>query len=284
MKMIKRIKRIPLWNILPISLLSLLLSSIAPGYACANNNPLLLGFFPYVSPEKLLAHQKVLIDYLSQALSRPIAIVSAKNMATYIQNVRGRQYDIIYSAPHLARYSEINNDYKRIVMTDHSIQGFYLVLKDSPYTELNSLKGKVLAMVPRFAIMTQVSMEELAEYGLWNGKNITIKYVSSHNNAIYSVLNRESDAGLTGLKLYLRLPAEQKQKLRVLEASRELPGFIIMGKADLSDEMIELLKSVFMGFNRTVARENYLFNGFRPIEEYTMRHLDPYISVFNKIE
>ena len=86
------------------------------------------------------------------------------------------------TAPHLGRLAEKRDGYKRIAHTLHEVQGVYLTSKDSDIHNLEDLKGKLLTMVGRAAIITQMAEHQLRGLGLEDGKNITFRFTRTHNN------------------------------------------------------------------------------------------------------
>jgi len=241
--------------------------------------PLTIGMFPYVAPAKLITHQKGLIKHLEKGLTRPINMVTAKNFKIFIQNAKKGQYDLLYSAPHLAYFLEKNLGYKRIAMTQHHIQGVFIVQKKSPYKKLTDLKGSKIAITSPLAILHQIAIAQLTKSGLTKGKDYSLNITKSHDNSIFSLFNGESDAAVTGIKIWKRLDSSYKNGLRLLVPSDKIPGFIIMAKPDLSTNIINKLRLQALSFNQTMAGKKYLFTGITRIDDKTMQSLAKYSTI-----
>ena len=245
----------------------------------AADKPISFGFFPYVSPAKLIKHQKGLIDHFTQGISQPISISTASNFREYIDNVKAGKYDIIYSAPHLARLAEIKYGYQRISMTTHKIRAFLLVPKQSDHKNITDLKHKTIAIGPPLAIVHQIAVQTLHDQGMQQGKDYTLNVTKTHDNAIFSLINGDSDAAITGIKIWKTLRPHYKNKLRVLSSSIKSPGFMILGNSKIPKTTIEKLKSLSASFNKTPAGQKYLFNSLKPIDNNSMKEMDNYITV-----
>jgi len=164
-------------------------------------------------------------------------------------------------------------------MTNHTIKGYYLVRKDSPYKNMSDLRNKTIAMASPLALLSQGAIAELKEAGLKEHENITIQTTTTHNNAIFAVLNKKADAAITGVKIWMQMPERQKKYLRILAKGKDLPGFIIMGNTGLPAETIQNLQNALLLFDTKPAGKKYLFRGFKKIDNATMQSLDAYTAI-----
>lgn len=246
----------------------------------AEINTVTIGIFPYASTSKLIKHHNNLQKHITNATDLSISLVTAKDFTTYYKNATKFEYDLIYSPPHLARFFEKQYGYHRVAMTTHQIRGVYIVKKESTYQTLSDLKDKTISMAPAKTIVAQLAIQELQANNLYAEKNITIKTVNTHNNAIYDAIKGDSDAAVTGIKLWKKLLPEHKNKLRELSQTKPTSGFIILAKPDLGKDKITTLQNAFLSFNDTLAGKTYLFKGFKLIDDEVMNALDFHAKVF----
>jgi len=261
-------------------LISFIFLALSSQQLFAKSEPLVLAFFPYVNPSKILIHNKGMRQFLETELNRPVTIVMAKNSKTYVENMKKNSYDLLFSPPHLGRYSELKYGYKNIVMTANNIQGYYIVRKNSKLKTLSDLKGKKIAMASPLTIVHQIAVDDFKKLGLVNGENMTISVIKNHMNSIFSVLKGFNDAALTGVKLWKRLPQKYKKDLRLLAKSSKTSGFFIMGNSRLDDSLIQKIQTSLLKFHTSTDGKNYLFKGFKKIDKKTSQSMDKYISVF----
>lgn len=250
------------------------------GISWSNEAPLTLAIFPYVSPAKLVAHQNNIAIHVSQNTDFELSLATAKNPATFIDRLGKLEYDLIYSPPHLARFAEKEYGYQRVVMTKHQIRGIFLVSKDSPYQSIADLKNRTISIAPVKTLLHQMALQQLKDQGLAPGQDIHIKTANTHNNAIYNLLMHDSEAALAGIKIFQEMPEEKKGLLRELAATKPISGFVVMARSDLEQTVIDQLQVAFLSFDSSPAGANYLFKGFKLIDDLSMRNLDPYSKIF----
>jgi len=246
----------------------------------AENKTLTLGIFPYVSSSKLITHNKNLQKHINNTSQYRASLVSANDVLTYINKLTKYNYDLIFCAPHLARFVEKKYAYQRIAMTTHHIRGVYLARKDTSIYSAADLKGKKLSMTPATSILHQIVLKQLKKHDIIPGYNIELKTAKTHNNAIYDVLNNDSDAAVTGMNLWTNLPLDSKKKLRQFTKTDAVSGFIVLAKPDIDKASIKNIQKLFLSFNKTPAGKAYIFKGFRLITDQDMEALDSYASVF----
>jgi len=59
---------------------------------------------------------------------------------------------------------------------------------------------------------------------------------------------------------------------------------LVMAKKDLSKNLVTKLQQFTLDFNSTPAGQKYLFQGFKSIDNATMKELDVYSGVFTNIK
>ena len=239
-----------------------------------------LGIFPYASTSKLISHHKNVKKHINKTTRLNVSLVTAKNLSAYMNNIANNKYDLIYSAPHAARYAEKKYGYQRVAMTSHHIRGVILVKKDSAIKSLSDLENKKLAIAPAKTILHQVALNHLQENNIIPGSNIHLKTVNTHNTAIYEVIKGDSDAAVTGIKLWKKLNPNHKKSLRKLTNTKATTGFIILAKPQLKKSLIKKLQNSFLSFNNTLAGKTYIFRGFKKISDLEMKSLDFHSRVF----
>lgn len=264
----------------------LLLVLLISPCAVLAQDPVRFGIFPYVSPGKLVQFHRPLKDYLERTLQRPVGLVSAPDFESFVQRTDAGEYDYILTAPHMGRLAEVRSGYQRIAHTLHVVQGIFLARADSGIHTLADLENKTVTMAARVSIIFQMAEYKLQQLGLKDGENLTIRETSTHNNAMYSPLRGESDASVTGILLWNKLGHTNKQQLRVIGTTPEIPGFMLMANAHVPAEEVARVRRAVLDFKNTQEGETYFrvtgLQGFTPIADETMESLDPYIKVFDR--
>ena len=244
----------------------------------AQQKPLRLGIFPYLSVLKITQHNKSLKEYLEKKLKRPIIIVSEKNIQDYLNGVKKGSYDLLFTAPHIGRYGQIKASYHPIAVTYQYIQGYFIVKKNSSIKDLSGLKNKVISMAPPIALIHQTAVKDLETQNIYLGKNIRYLEASSHTKAIINLLQKRCDVAITGVNIWKKLPKKHKSQLQVLKKSIKNPGFLLMGHTSLKKDLIHTIRKHLLKFHASKEGVNYLFKGYKKITPGTMAKLDQYID------
>lgn len=248
-------------------------------YSLAAETSIRLGLFPYVNPAKLIEHHKLFVEYLEASTGVRIQIVTSADYQTFLQRTRDNEFDIILTAPHFGRLAEIRDGYQRIAMTSHDVQGIYMVKSDSRIQNMTELKSKRLTIAEPSSIIYRIVVQQLREeYGLENGKNIEIISSGNHNNAIYALIRGESEVTVTGINLYRGFIKTRGLIVRKIGETKKIPGFMFMANRDVSVQLVEQFKSAALDFSATDAGKNYVFHGYKEIDDNTMRLLDTYTN------
>ena len=246
----------------------------------ANNSSLILGVIPYVSTSKIIIHNNIVRKHLNNSTKYDVTLVSAKSLKTYIDNLKEYKYDIILSAPHLARFVEKKYGYQRVAMSTHTIRGVYVTKKTSSISSIADLKGKVVSLISPKSLIHQMTIKQISENDIDPHIDIRIKPVKTFNNAIYDVLNGYSHATVTGIKIWQELPVKVKKNLKKIAQTDPTSGFIILAKPSLNKQTINTIQSSLLEFNDMDYAKSYIFQGFRLIKDNDMKSLDFHSKIF----
>jgi phosphonate transport system substrate-binding protein len=245
-----------------------------------------LGVFPYVTAGQLAEFHAPLKNYIAKSLGRPTVLVTAPDFLTFDERTHLGEYDLILTAPHFGRLAERRDAYRRVARTLHNVQAVVLVPKDSDIRQLADLKGKRIMVAQPVSVIYQLAVEMLKQKGLMPGKNITIIDTRTHNNAMYAPLRNEADAGVTGILLWEKFTGKEKDRLRVIATTRGVPGFMLMAHPRMAKRDVDKLRQALLSFHKTPNGELYFsgagLKGFGPIDDASMRSLDPYTAIITQ--
>ena len=263
--------------------LAALVSILVSGPVYADEQHIQFGIFPYVSPGQLVKFHNPLRAYMEETLGVKVGLVTAPSFKDFVARTKQGKYDIIMTAPHLGKLAEVQG-YKRIAHSMHEVQGIYLVRKDSDIKQLTDLKGKVITLIGRAAIITQMVEYQLKSLGMEDGKDFTFRFTRTHNNAMYAPLRGESDASVTGILLFNKIGEEDRKNVRVIGKTPVAPGFLVMAGKRITEEQRNKLMNALLNYINTPAGKEYLKTTglvrFERITDQEMQDLEPYIQIF----
>ena len=241
--------------------------------------PLTFGIFPYVSHQQMVAYYTPLRDCLQQAGGQKFTIITAPDFPTFRDRTREGAYDIILTAPHLARLAEKESGFKRVAITRYRVHGVVVVTKDSPVRQLSDLRGKSLSIPPATSIVHMLALELLRGKGLQPERDFTLHVQQNMQNVLVAPLHGDSDASAVGFASWNGF--ERQDMLRVIAKTAEVPGLIIMAHPRVSKATIASLRRALFAFGDTAEGKAYFaatkHGAWLPVDDATMRALDPYV-------
>ncbi|MBA3033641.1 MAG: phosphate/phosphite/phosphonate ABC transporter substrate-binding protein [Gammaproteobacteria bacterium] len=254
--------------------------------AAANHGELVFGVYPYLSPSQTVEQFAPLKTHLSKVLGRPVSLRSAPDFSKFVERTRAGEYDIIFTAPHMGRIAEKRDGYHPLAQTGYPIVVVVVTKNNSPVESLGALHNRSLAVGTQLSMTYQIMNQALGKTGLELGKNVQFIDTATFSNVLTAVLRGEADAGATGTLLWDSAPAAQRSQLREIYRSPPVPGFLLLGHPRLGAETLKQLQHALFGFAETPHGHTYFAKtqqiDFRPLDAATMKHIDPFVAVFEK--
>ena len=234
-------------------LLCAILLALAPFFLLARpslaaEKPLILGVFPYVSGFSVVSKFTPLRDYLAAELKRPVQVYTAHDFRTFIERTQRGDYDIVLTAPHLARLAILEANYAPLATYKATLQTLIVVKKDSPYTRLADLRGKSIAIPDKLAIVTLLGTQLLRDANLRENQDYALVATLSHSSAALSVQYGQHDAAIIGSNPFSQLTPEAQAGLRILARSAPVPTQYYVAHKRLGSRQITRLQSLLVAF------------------------------------
>lgn len=97
-------------------------------------------------------------------------MVSAPGFKAFRDRTRSGRYDLIYTAPHMARLAELESGYQRAFMPTHRGRPIFLAKQDAGIQTLKDLENRKISLPPPKAINHHVALKALEAQGLVKGR------------------------------------------------------------------------------------------------------------------
>jgi len=245
--------------------------------------PLEVGVFPYLSTRALLATYQPLQQYLSQQLRRPVIIVTAPDMRTFVERTQAGAYPFVVTAPHFARLAQREAGYRPLLRAKRDLTGVVLVADGGAVREVADLRGKTLATPDALAIITHLGLNLLRAQGLTPGKDVAIEEMPSHSSAVLAVKHGAVAAAVVSNTAFLQMPADHRTGLRVLTQTPQVPHVMLLAGRDVApqdaDRFVQLVRDFV---DNTPEGRKFIdglgYLGLRPPTETELRSLDIYLE------
>lgn len=241
-----------------------LLPSLAPAAAPA----LVLALKPDKNPDALLAEKAALERFLGEQLGRPARVIIPLTPAVIIEGFANGTVDLGYlSATDLARAGKLGG--ARLLLAgefpngQRSYRSLWLALRDRPYRDVTELRGRPVA----FASKTSTSgfvvpLWDLRRRGLVSEKGNPEEFFGRGNvffgvgyvSAVERVFAGEAEAAAVSDYVFEQdkhLTAEQRARLRIVQAQGPVPSHVIAVRASLPAAEVAAVRAALLAFNET---------------------------------
>jgi len=255
--------------------------------AAAKGDTLVLGVFPYLSASQMMEQLSPLVKRMEEALGKKITMVSAPDFLSYVERTARGEYDLVLTAPHTGRLAETRDGWQLVVQSGQKTATVLLVRKDSGLHRISDLRGRTMAVGNRRSVTYLLAEEALIQQGLSPGKDFNIVETATFSNVVQSVFLGEVDAGATPTLLWdtwQYVNHEQHDQLReIFRAKPAAPSFLVMVNPEMSREVINRLAASLLSYHETPEGKAFFrksqFESFLPLDEATMKGIDPYVHV-----
>lgn len=266
-------------HILSLLVVALMSVSVSARAEPAAQSALELGVFPYLSTRAMLATYQPLQHYLEQQMQRPVLIVTAPDMRTFVERTQAGAYPFVVTAPHFARFAQTEAGYRPLLRAKRDLRGVIVVSARSGIRDVAALRGKTVATPDALAIVTELGQALLRGNGIQPGKDVRMQEFPSHNSAALSVANGTVDAAIVSITAFIQLPEQQKQGLRVLAQTSEVPHVMFLASPRVPSKDVERFLELMRQFvEQTDDGKQFIeslgYLGLRPPTEPELRSLD----------
>lgn len=249
--------------------------------------PLEIGITPYYSTRLLFEQYEPLRSHLAATLRREVFLVTAKDFRAFAQRTRERAYRFLFSVPHLGRLAEVDDGYRPLLQMKAKLRGTFLVRQDSSSRVLADLRHRSVSTPDPLAIITMMGEQALAAAGLRPGETVATVSKPSHNAAVLSVLNGETDAALVWHSTVASMDRDTAGRLRVLGDTEEIPVFILfLAAPGVPKEEADAVRDAVLGFAATEAGQVFqkqtAYGSLAPVRSEELAPLDSYLPAVRR--
>jgi phosphonate transport system substrate-binding protein len=241
-----------------------------------SGNSLLLGIFPYLSSRQLVKNFAPLLPALSQAVGIPVELRTASSFGSFTDNLTAGGYDIVLVQPF-----EFNNTvalgYVPLAGMKDLTSGNFFVNKASPYQHISDFKGKTIAMAPAESAQSYLGRQALIKAGLTPGRDVKIKYVSTHDACLHEVQLGTAVACATSPLILKMIPQETANGLRQVGETEKMPGVVFLAHKRVPAGVRKKLEREILSWKDTAQGHKILdsmqFGTFVAVNPELYKHL-----------
>jgi phosphonate transport system substrate-binding protein len=246
--------------------------------------PLEMGLLPNVSARTLLSRYQPLRDYLALVLQRPVQLSTASDWSVFHQRMGVSTYDLVVTAPHMARLAQVDHGWQPLVQMLPDTQCLLVFAASRPVASLAQLRGKTVVLSNPQSLVALLGTHWLAAQGLRQSQEITVMRTPTDDGAGAVLLRGDALAALISDGELRATPQTIREQLRTLTVFATVPGFMILASARTDAEAVRRIKRHLLAFGESLSAEAAAFmaatgvTGMREIAPGTLPSLDIYLQ------
>jgi phosphonate transport system substrate-binding protein len=250
--------------------------NVLAGNALAQENTFKLGIAPHTSARVILEMYQPLRQHLERNLGVTVEVQTAPDFTEFGRRALNQEYDLAVTTGHQARLYQTDAGYLPLLTYQADFKAVGRVARDSKYRKPADLRGTtILALSPS----SLVSLWGVRWLKTNNVGDITTHYVSAADSVSRQVLAGDAALAFTSLANYQKLPADQRDALRILVESEPLVGRVYMlnKRQNGARARIEAALWSFAGSDegRKYFEQNRL-DGYRKLRPKELEAMEPY--------
>ncbi|AFL68868.1 phosphate/phosphite/phosphonate ABC transporter substrate-binding protein [Sulfurospirillum barnesii] len=223
---------------------------------------------PYKNTEELRTQHAELIGYLEKALQREIVFIVSKDYTHLLTLIEQGNVDIASISPKLfatSRQKKIPTHYlATFKIQDHqgnarsSYRSLIITRQKNSLQTLNDVKGKRFGftdvdstsgyLYPRF-MLKQEGIDPQKELG-------KVYFLKKHPKIMQALLENSIDAGAIYDGIYLTLPKSEKEEIRILASSDEIPYDVMIASKGVDKALVTKIRELLLAFHSTQSAPN----------------------------
>ena len=264
--------------------MTMLSSCAVPNLARAQTAATLeIGVLPNISARVLLAQYQPMREYLARALNKAVQVSTAPSWTAFHQRTLALEYDVVVTAPNLARLAQLDRGFAPLLTYAPTIKGMVICANAKPIKTPAELRGQTLALSNPQSLITLRGMQWLAENGLQRGRDFKIVNTAADDSVGNVVVRGDAIAAMLSGGEYRAIPDAVKSQLQVVTTFAEVSGFVVMASPKLSALESRAIKEHLQSFAAGSEEGKAFFasSGFSSIREPAaglMESMDPYVE------
>lgn len=257
----------------------------APAAREAPNEALVIGVLPYIGSGALLSQYEYLKTYLGRvAGEKDVRIVVPANFKAFFTSTMKGEFDIAVSAPHFARVAQIDKAMTPLLIYEPRIKALFVTPADGGVSGPADVRGKAVAFANPQSLVAMYGQQWLRQKNLEVGTDYEARGARTDMGVGRMMLAGEAVAAIMSNGELRSLPAEESERLKIVETFTTIPNFVVVANPAMERERVSRLKASLKAFladkdeGAAFARATGL-TGIVDVDEPLLRELDPYVAL-----
>lgn len=220
-----------------------------------------LGVFPHLPPRQLEKVYAPIAKEFSEVLGKQVQLRSSSSYEKFMENLDNEKFDIVFVQPFDYVRAADKLGYKPLAVREEPLATIYVVKQGSTLKSAKDLKGKRIALPPKVAAVSLLTMGFLKEQKLQPGKDVTISHHKSHASCLQQVLIGEADVCGTALPALRFFQHKMKVKMEIVAKTSEIPHALFAAHPRLSEKEFQEVQENILSWSKTKKGQEILKRG-----------------------
>lgn len=260
----------------------LLLLALCPAQAEKPKPGIEIAIAPFLSVRDLVQNYEPMRLYLEQRLRQPVLFITAPDYRSFHERTRKREYTYLITVGNAAYLAQAEAGYVPLLRPVHDTRPVLVVKKDMPLEHIVDLRGKVIALSDRLAVVSMQALPMLREAGLDPERDLVLKHQGNHGAAVNHVLSGEAAAAIVSDRALMQMAPAIREAVRVVHGwdKGAAPGLLYLASPRLQREDRDRFTRAALDFVRTdegrALMERLGYGGLVPATQEDIRMFAPY--------
>ena len=219
------------------------------------------GVFPHLPPRQLEKVYAPVAKEFSEILGKEVHLRSNSSYQNFMENLDQGKFDIAFVQPFDYVRVADKLGYKPLATRVEPLSTIFVVAKGSPLKSAADLKGKTIALPPKVAAVSRLTMDYLKKHNLDPEKDVTITHHRSHVSCMQQVMIKAADTCGTAAPALRFFEHKMKTDLDIIGETSSIPHALFTAHPGLSEEEYRKIKEAILSWSKTKKGQALLKHG-----------------------
>ncbi len=235
------------WSIGSFVLLILAFNNLVFAETSADKPVLKFGVFPMLAVDQMDKVYSPVAAEFTRVLSGPVLLRTKSTYAQFRQELESEVYDIALIQPFDYVIAKDLHGYIPLARFQPPLSAIIVVREDSAALTLKTLKGKIIALPPITAAVSNMGKKAFIDAGMDLHRDLTLKYMKSHDSCMQQVLVKAADACITAQRALNVFETKWGKHFIVIGKTPAIPNTLFVAHkrvpAAIRDKILKTLTS-----------------------------------------
>jgi ABC-type phosphate/phosphonate transport system substrate-binding protein len=245
------------------------------------NSEVLIGVVPNMSARMISTQYQPVADYFEKNLGRQVIVTTGTSFPNFYQRALANEFQIMVTAPNLARVSQADGNWEAIAVFEPGIPGL-LVGMAGRQNNLEFLRGKKLAVANPQSLVALAGINWLSSQGFANNRDYEVLRIANDDSLGISLRTGEAAFALMSQGEFNAKDTELKKILTPITTFVRLPGFFMMVNANVANGEKQKIKSLILDFPKSEQAKQFFsatgMTALQPPTDDQLKFLDSFIE------